>query len=359
MTTEDKEKAEILYAFFTSVFNSQTSYPWGTQPPDLKVWDGEQNKPTTNQVDTVRDLLLHLDCHKSVGPEGVRPRVLRELADMIAEMLSIIYQQSCFMQVYEAGVLKALQELSPEILKSASKIYGASSGSILAALVLCECDMVTNNCFVLALDELQKLLISGDIYCVKGLLSSRGKILHVLKDVLNKFLPVNAHQLVSGKLHVILTRVHDWRSVTVSEFATKEDLIQALLCSCFVPLCFGFLPPLYHGVVCDQFYADGYRDTVTFLKNLSLFGINYLAEDFKQLDKELCQKGEGTLHRKPEARILHSRATDPEDITKEKILSIQTAQEIDGEDPNHPLQPSERLNEVKTSGKGEIPLSGY
>uniref|UniRef100_A0A493U358 PNPLA domain-containing protein n=1 Tax=Anas platyrhynchos platyrhynchos TaxID=8840 RepID=A0A493U358_ANAPP len=262
-------------------------------------------------------------------------------------------------------------------------------------------------------DELQKLLISGDIYCVKGLLSSRGKILHVLKDVLNKFLPVNAHQLVSGKLHVILTRVHDWRSVTVSEFATKEDLIQALLCSCFVPLCFGFLPPLYHGVryvdgelgmwkanftsqtmitvsafageydicpkdcpaaffnfqisdcifqiskkniyrflcilqcptkqVCDQFYADGYRDTVTFLKNLSLFGINYLAEDFKQLDKELCQKGEGTLHRKPEARILHSRATDPEDITKEKILSIQTAQEIDGEDPNHPLQPSERV----------------
>lgn len=78
----------------------------------------------------------------------------------------------------------------------------------------------------MALDELQKLLISGDIYCVKGLLSSRGKILHVLKDVLNKFLPVNAHQLVSGKLHVILTRVHDWRSVTVSEFATKEDLIQ-------------------------------------------------------------------------------------------------------------------------------------
>ena len=60
------------------------------------------------------------------------------------------------------------------------------------------------------------------------------------------------------------------------------------------------------------------------------------------MDKELCQKGEGTLHRKPEARILHSRATDPEDITNEKILSIQTAQEIDGDDPNHPLQPSER-----------------
>ncbi|NWZ31323.1 PLPL1 protein, partial [Asarcornis scutulata] len=150
---------------------------------------------------------------------------------------SLLLRGCSFMQVYEAGVLKALQELSPEILKSASKIYGASSGSILAASVLCECDM-------------------GKGYAlpfILWLLSSRGKILHVLKDVLNKFLPVNAHQLVSGKLHVILTRVHDWRSVTVSEFATKEDLIQALLCSCFVPLFFGFLPPLYHGVR----YVDG------------------------------------------------------------------------------------------------------
>ncbi|XP_035203085.1 patatin-like phospholipase domain-containing protein 1 isoform X1 [Oxyura jamaicensis] len=289
---------------------------------------------------------------------------------------------------------------------------------------------ITNKCFVLALDELQKQFISGDIYSFKGLLSTRGKILHILKDALNKFLPVNAHQLVSGKLHVILTRVRDWRSVTVSEFATKEDLIQALLCSCFVPLCFGFLPPLYHGVryvdgelgmwkanftsqtmitvsafageydicpkdcpaaffnfqisdcilqiskkniyrflciflcptkqVCNQFYDDGYRDTVTFLKNLSLFGINYLAEDLKlPLDKELCQKGEGTLHRKLEARILHSRATDTEDITKENILGIQAAHEVEEEDPQHPLQPPERLRELKTSGKGEIPLSGY
>lgn len=54
---------------------------------------------------------------------------------------SLLLRGCSFMQVYEAGVLKALQELSPEILKSASKIYGASSGSILAALVLCECDM--------------------------------------------------------------------------------------------------------------------------------------------------------------------------------------------------------------------------
>lgn len=39
---ENKEKAEILNDFFTSIFNSQTSYSQVTQPPDLEVWSGEQ-----------------------------------------------------------------------------------------------------------------------------------------------------------------------------------------------------------------------------------------------------------------------------------------------------------------------------
>ncbi|GAB0184555.1 mitochondrial enolase superfamily member 1 [Grus japonensis] len=40
------------------------------------------------------DLLHHLDTHKSMGPDGIHPRVLRELVEVLTKPLSIIYQQS-------------------------------------------------------------------------------------------------------------------------------------------------------------------------------------------------------------------------------------------------------------------------
>ena len=45
-------------------------------------------------VETVRDLLLHLYCHKSMGPDGIHLRVLRKLAEVTAKLLSTIYQYS-------------------------------------------------------------------------------------------------------------------------------------------------------------------------------------------------------------------------------------------------------------------------
>ena len=55
-----------------------------------------QNTPPVIQVEKVRELLLHLDCHKFMGPDGLHLWVLRELAGgrEIAELLSAIYQCS-------------------------------------------------------------------------------------------------------------------------------------------------------------------------------------------------------------------------------------------------------------------------
>ena len=42
---------------------------------------------TMIQVETISDLLLGMDCHKSMGPDGVH---LRKLVEVIAKWLSIL-----------------------------------------------------------------------------------------------------------------------------------------------------------------------------------------------------------------------------------------------------------------------------
>ncbi|KFP84052.1 hypothetical protein N311_10882, partial [Apaloderma vittatum] len=50
--------------------------------------------PPTIHEEMVRELLLHVNTHKSMRPDVIHPRILRQPAGVLIRLLSIIYQQS-------------------------------------------------------------------------------------------------------------------------------------------------------------------------------------------------------------------------------------------------------------------------
>ncbi|CAM4664489.1 unnamed protein product [Lepidochelys kempii] len=90
LVTEDVEKANVLNAFFASVFTNKDSSQ--TAALGITTW-GVDGQPSVEK-EVVRDYLEKLDVHKSMGPDELHPRVLKELAAVIAEPLAIIFENS-------------------------------------------------------------------------------------------------------------------------------------------------------------------------------------------------------------------------------------------------------------------------
>ncbi|KAK4831141.1 LOW QUALITY PROTEIN: hypothetical protein QYF61_015444 [Mycteria americana] len=101
LTSRDEEKAEAFNVCFAPVFDN-TDRPWAARFPESEDHEcGNSDFPFVD-AEIVRDQLYQLNVHKSMGPDGIHPRVLKEQADVMEGLLSIIYQRS-----WETGEIPA------------------------------------------------------------------------------------------------------------------------------------------------------------------------------------------------------------------------------------------------------------
>uniref|UniRef100_UPI00398EFB3E patatin-like phospholipase domain containing 3 n=1 Tax=Pristiophorus japonicus TaxID=55135 RepID=UPI00398EFB3E len=151
-----------------------------------------------------------------------------------------------FLGVYHVGVASGIQEHAPYLIRGANRIYGASAGALTAAVMVCGAplDICCADIMELAKEARKRNL---------GPLHPSFNLVKIMRNGLFRTLPENAHQLATGRLCISLTRVLDGENVLVSDFNSKEELIQALICSAFVPIYCGLIPPSFRGVR----YVDG------------------------------------------------------------------------------------------------------
>ncbi|XP_037702565.1 1-acylglycerol-3-phosphate O-acyltransferase PNPLA3-like isoform X5 [Choloepus didactylus] len=164
-----------------------------------------------------------------------------------------------FVGFYHVGVTHCLSERAPHLLRDARMFFGCSAGALHCAAFLAG----------IPLDRTLQVLADLVRNARKrnlGVLHPSFNMSKYLREDLHKHLPDNIHQLISGKLCVSLTRVSDRENVLVSDFQSKEEVVDVLVCACFIPFYCGLIPPSFRGVVLGEICLQGYLDALRFLE---------------------------------------------------------------------------------------------
>lgn len=139
---------------------------------------------------------------------------------------------------YHLGAAQFLIEKG--YIKETTPLAGSSAGAIVCAAIASGATMQ---------EALKATKLLGENCRLKGTAFRLGT---VLRDILDRFLPDDVHTRSSGRVRVAVTQLL-WkpRGLLVDQFDSKEDLINAVIASSFIP---GYLAPkpatMYRNTLC-------------------------------------------------------------------------------------------------------------
>ncbi|KAG8364114.1 hypothetical protein BUALT_Bualt19G0093100 [Buddleja alternifolia] len=142
---------------------------------------------------------------------------------------------------YHLGVAQLLIEKG--YIKETTPLAGSSAGAIVCAVIASGASMQE------ALEATKRL---AEDCRLRGTAFRLGA---VLRDVLDKFLPDDVHIRANGRVRVAVTQIL-WmpRGLLVDQFDSKEDLINAVFTSSFIP---GYLAPRPATMFRNRLCIDG------------------------------------------------------------------------------------------------------
>lgn len=142
---------------------------------------------------------------------------------------------------YHLGVAQLLLEKG--YIKETTPLAGSSAGAIVCAVIASGNSMQS---------ALQVTKVLAEDCRLNGTAFRLGA---VLRDVLDKFLPDDVHTRSNGRVRVAITQLL-WRpkGLLVDQFDSKEDLINAVFTSSFIP---GYLAPRPATIFRNRLCIDG------------------------------------------------------------------------------------------------------
>lgn len=150
-------------------------------------------------------------------------------------MISVAFGGAFFAWPYHAGVAAYLQ--TQGLLLEGARIYGTSSGAVVATMLACGID-----CATAGLDLGLRADRSGLGTRRTPFLRPRAFLApHI--DEMDRALPPDAHLRAHGRLFITLRRLPSLRQLAVGHYATRAELLDVLAAAVAVP---GLTVPLFH-----------------------------------------------------------------------------------------------------------------